>query len=298
MAPRQGRHITETIEKKPGRKGNARTATAVALRFFAVTYAVTWMLWIIASALAGAVGAGEWSSPALRELLYLPGTVAPGVVALVFVLRVDGPAAVRRIISRIGAWRLPARWYFFAALYLVSMELIAAAGYRVIRGDWPAIDLGLWYAIVPAIGVSMWVQAGEEIGWRGFALPTLARDWGIGPASVVVGLVWASWHLPLFFIPGAAPSGQSFVLYLLQVVALSVAMAYLYWRTHASLLLVMLMHASVNNTTGIVQSTAPDATPMIGLSSSLLGWLTTAVMWAFALYFIVRLHGERELRST
>jgi membrane protease YdiL (CAAX protease family) len=140
-----------------------------------------------------------------------------------------------------------------------------------------------------AIVVSTWVQAGEEIGWRGYALPRLAARFGLGRASIVLGVVWACWHLPLFFLRGADTYGQSFVVYLLQVIALSVAMAWLYGRTHGSLLLVMLMHAAINNTKDIVPSAVPGATNALALSPSLVAWLTVALLWLGAGYFLVRM---------
>ena len=83
--------------------------------------------------------------------------------------------------------------------------------------------------------------------------------------------------------------GQSFPLYLLQVTALSVAMAWLCWRTGGSLLLVMLLHAAVNNTKDIVPSAVPGATNPFALSTSLAGWLTVAFLWIAAAYFLVRM---------
>jgi membrane protease YdiL (CAAX protease family) len=140
-----------------------------------------------------------------------------------------------------------------------------------------------------AIAFSTWVQAGEEIGWRGYALPRLADRLGLSTGSVLLGIVWASWHLPLFFIPVADTLGQSFPLYLLQVTALSVAMGWLYWRTGGSLLLVMLLHAAVNNTKDIVPSAVPGATNPFALSTSLVAWLTVALLWICAAYFLVRM---------
>jgi hypothetical protein len=185
----------------------------------------------------------------------------------------------------------------FAAGYFAAVELAAALVYRAVDGDWPRFGSGVWYVMLAAIVVSMWVQAGEELGWRGYALPRLAAQWGLGRAGVLLGVVWAFWHLPLFFIPGTSTSGQSFPVYLLQVTALSVAMTFLYWRTRGSLLLVMLMHASVNNTAGIVQSSVVDATQVFGLSSSLMAWSTAAVMWIAALYFLIRMRGMPLLGS-
>lgn len=97
------------------------------------------------------------------------------------------------------------------------------------------------------------------------------------------------WHLPLFFVPESDLLGQSFPLYLLQVTALSVALAWLYWRTQGSLLLVMLLHAAINNTKDIVPSASPGATNSFTLSASLVAWLTVALLWMAAAYFLVRM---------
>jgi membrane protease YdiL (CAAX protease family) len=70
-------------------------------------------------------------------------------------------------------------------------------------------------------------QVGEELGWRGYALPRLARRFGLGGASLVLGVLWAGWHLPLFYMLGGDTVGQSFPLFVCQVTALSVAIAWL-----------------------------------------------------------------------
>src|SRR5207247_10936925 len=111
-------------------------------------------------------------------------------------------------------------------------------------------------------------RAGEGFGWRGYARPRLAARFGLGRASILLGLIWACWHLPQFFIPEADTYQQSFFVYVLQVTALSVAMAWLYARTNGSLLLGMLLHAAVNNATDIVPSALPGATiPCVSLAS-------------------------------
>jgi membrane protease YdiL (CAAX protease family) len=106
---------------------------------------------------------------------------------------------------------------------------------------------------------------------------------------VVLGVLWAGWHLPLFFVPGADTFGQSFPVYLLQVTALSVAMAWLYANTRGSLLPVMLMHAAVNNTKDIVPSAELHATNPWALSHSAVAWLTVTGLWLCAGYFLFRM---------
>lgn len=137
------------------------------------------------------------------------------------------------------------------------------------------------------------MQAGEEIGWRGYALPRLSAFLGLSGASIALGVIWAVWHLPFFFISGADKSGQSFPVYLLSVTALSVAMAWLYWRTNGSLLLTMLMHAAVNNTKDIVPSAVSAATNAFSLNSSRVAWLSVAILWICAAYFLFRMRGVK-----
>jgi membrane protease YdiL (CAAX protease family) len=225
--------------------------------------------------------------------LVLLGTVAPSVVALALTERAEGRAAMLALVNRIFLWHVRARWYVFAVGFIPAIKLSAAVIHRIVNGGWPRFGDEAWYVMAIAIVFSTWVQAGEEIGWRGYALPRLSALVGLGPASVILGVIWASWHLPLFFFPGADTLGQSFPLYLLQVTALSVALAWLYWRTGGSLLLVMLLHAAINNTKDIVPSIVPGATNAFALSTSLVAWLTAGLLWIAAAYFLLRMQGRR-----
>ncbi len=161
--------------------------------------------------------------------------------------------------------------------------------HRFITGTWPRFGTEAWYIMVVAIIFSTWAQAGEEIGWRGFALPRMTEKFGLPLSTLILGVLWACWHLPLFFVRGADTFGQSFILYLLQVTGFSVTLGWLYWRTKGSLLLVMLMHAAVNNTKDIVPSAVPGASNPFALSNSLVAWLTVTLLWIFAMYFLFRM---------
>jgi membrane protease YdiL (CAAX protease family) len=253
--------------------------------FFVLTYAITWMMWFGWAQLGGA---GRW-------FLFYVGVFAPALVALGLTWKEKGEPGVRALLARIFRWEVNGRWYLFAIGYIATIKLLAAVAHRAITGEWPRFGPEPLLLMIAAILISTWMQAGEELGWRGYALPRLSARFGLGAASVIVGILWASWHLPLFFIPAGDIYGQSFPLYLLQVTALSVAMAWLYWRTGGSLLLVMLFHAAVNNTKDIVPSAVPGATNSLSLNASLVGWLTVALLWICAAWFLVRMrHGRLE----
>jgi len=234
------------------------------------------------------------SDPVVRNIVVLPGVFAPALVALVLTARSEGKEAARRLLSSIFRGPVAARWYVFAATYTAAIKLSAALLHRAIAGEWPVFGQTPWYALIGATLLSTPVQAGEEVGWRGYALPGLARRMGLARASVVLGILWACWHLPFFFMSGTDTSGQSFPLYLAQVTALSVAMAFLLWRAGGSLLPVMLLHAAVNNTKDIVPSAEPSVTNPLAWSRSLVAWLTVALLWTCAAYFLARMRGVRD----
>jgi hypothetical protein len=255
------------------------------LAFFAITFAVTWGCWYGVAAVSGGTlrlsGAG-------MPLFYL-GVFAPSLVALGLSARRAGPAGARALLGRVFQGPGRARWAVFAVGYMAAIKLTVALIHRLATGVWPSFGAEAWYLVIAAIPISTPVQAGEEIGWRGFALPRMAGRMGLGPASLVLGVIWAAWHLPLFFIPGADTTGQSFPLYLLQATAVSVAMGWLYGHTRGSLLTVMLLHAAVNNTKDIVPSYVPGATNALAPSTSLTAWLTVALLWLCAAVFLARM---------
>lgn len=271
----------------------SRTPGGSLVKFFVLTYAVMWAFFISVAA---------WGIPPrspLGALLLLLGTVAPSLVALFLTARAEGGTGVRGLLSGVLKWRVAARWYLFAAGYIAVIKLFVALVHRLAIGEWPRFGNEPWYLIPLAIAFSTPVQAGEEIGWRGYALPRLAARFGLARASLLLGLIWASWHLPQFFIREADTYGQSFIVYVLQVTALSVAMAWLYARTGGSLLLVMLMHAAVNNSKDIVPSAMPGATNTFGLSASPVAWLTVTLLWICAACFLARMPSANiERRST
>jgi len=263
------------------------------LKFFSLTYIVSWSLWIAAAAILPGAAPKSSGLLAISGFLYLLGVFAPALVALALTSRADGRAGTLDLLRRTIKWSVGVRWYVFAVGYMAAIKLAAALLLRIATGAWPVFGQEPVYIMVIAIPFSTPMQAGEEIGWRGYALPRLSARLGLSSASIALGIIWASWHLPFFFISGTDKSGQSFPLYVLSVTALSVAMAWLYWRTNGSLLLTMLMHAAVNNTKDIVPSAVSAAANAFALSSSRVAWLSVAILWTCAAYFLVRMRGVK-----
>ncbi len=260
------------------------------VKFFSLAYLVTWSCWIAAIAISDSA---KPQPTALVGALVLVGTITPAVIALILTARGNGELGVKAMLSRVLQWNVGFRWYLFAILFMPAVKAAVALSHRLVTGRWPPFGQEGPVVIAIAILLSTPVQAGEEIGWRGYALPRIATRIGLGPASVLVGVAWGIWHLPLFFLPGADKYGQSLPLYVAGVVAFSIAMAWLYGHTQGSLLLMMLMHSAFNQTIGIVSDILRPGEKPFALGASLSFLLTIAWMWVAAAYFLVRMAGRR-----
>ena len=159
--------------------------------YFVFTYLITWGFFF-----AGSMTPAAWP----RGLLFLLGTFAPGYVALWFTSRESGHGGVAALLRRLVEWQVPARWYAFAAGYMVVIKLTVALVHRAVTGAWPLFGRLPWYLMLAATVGSTVVggQSGEEVGWRGYLLPALRTRLGMLPASVIVGVIWWGWHMPLF----------------------------------------------------------------------------------------------------
>lgn len=253
--------------------------------YFSLVLTLTWALWLVAAGI---------EAPVLRALVFNLGVFTPGIVALLFTLRQRGATGVSSLLKRLVQWEVGGRWYAFALLFMVSVKLLVALILRVSTGVWPVFGSEPFPLLFAAAIGSTLIggQVGEELGWRGYALPRLARRLGLAPAAILLGVIWAAWHLPLFFIYVGDTVGQSFPYYLLQVTALSVAIAWLYMKSGCSLLLTMLLHAAINNTKDIVPSALPAPGNSWLLFATPVGWLTLLPLWLCAAFFLVQMRGN------
>jgi membrane protease YdiL (CAAX protease family) len=205
------------------------------------------------------------------------------IIAVFVVLALSrGWAGVRDLLASMVRWRVGLRWYAVALLLPVVITLVALYLNALFGGTTPtAADFAGLYTL-PLIFLTTTMIKGplaEEPGWRGFLLPRLQSSYSPLVASLIVGVVWASWHLPLLVSDpsGQRPPLQFFVL----MVAQSVVLAWVYNGTSGSVLLVILMHGAFNSFLGFM---APAV-----FGSAAYGqfwWLLAALWWVVALAVI------------
>lgn len=243
------------------------------LAFVALTLALSWGWWAFAYA---AVGAGE-----LSMALILPGGFGPPVAAGIVTWAAGG--SVRTWAGQALRWRVAPRWYLLAVA-LPALVAVAGVGAGLAAAGGPldaAVVPGRLSAFLVGLVVLTLVGGGqEEFGWRGFALPRLQARYGALAASVVVGVVWAVWHLPLFLFDAARNASGSFAVYALLVVAFSVVLTWCYNETGGSVLLAMLFHGALNASGNLVPAPV-DALEEWGLAVDV-GWAVAALLLAAA----------------
>jgi len=260
-------------------------------QFFLLAFALMWVCFFTVALVPIPTGA------VLGQFLVLLGAFAPSLAALLVTARSEGGGGVSTLLRGVTKWRVAARWYLFAVSYAVIVKLIVAILHRVAVGVWPHFDAEPHYIVPFAILFSTPFQAGEEIGWRGYALPHLVERFGLSRASVVLGVIWGCWHLPQFFIRETDTYQQSFWVFVLGVTALSVVFAWLWQRTGGSLLLTMLLHAAWNNSKDIVPSGAVGGTKIFGFHASFVSWVTLTVLWVCAACLLLDMSARRQHRA-
>lgn len=216
-----------------------------AVTFVVLAYAFSWGIW----------GVGYLAVP--DDVPFVPvvflGVFGPAVAAALTV-RLTGDA-VRSWLTMILNWRVAPRWYFAAFLVPVGMYGLAAvvvvfAG-ATVQGDQFARGFMLSLGSFPT---AMLISGGnEELGWRGYLLPRVQQEYDALTASLIVGIVWAGWHLPVYVLPLGLTNGP-FYLFVPFAVLLSVVLTWVYNNTDGSALLAMVMHGSVNSALGIFVS--------------------------------------------
>lgn len=213
--------------------------------FFSLAYGLTWVLG------APAIIFPDW--PGLLTFLTVLG---PAVAAIIVAGLVEGKDGVRQLLSPLKKWRVGIQWYLLVLLGPSLMMVSSVYLYHLLdKGS----GISNSVRILPMIGSHFWplliifiyqfiIIWGEEIGWRGYALPRLQTRYHPILASVILGILWGLWHLPWFWIEGSVHQRMSVPFFVLASVGYSVLYTWIYNGTGGSLLLICMLHAA-NNTT-------------------------------------------------
>jgi hypothetical protein len=215
--------------------------------FFVLAYAISWVLWVPLVVYIKFVLPTD-QDPGWLMLPMLLGTYAPTVAAILMTRILEGKPGVKKLLAKFLVWRVGFRWWL-ATFLLVPVLILAAMGIYVLQGGaLGRFDPSQWYVVLLGPIFALPLFLGEELGWRGYALPRLQQKYSALWSSVIVGVLWVFWHTPAFwFSEGTAISGQPVTLfavgwYLIFMIGISILHTFVYNNTKGSVLLAILFH--------------------------------------------------------
>ena len=228
------------------------------LSYYAIVFAISWGGILLVVGLGpGGIPATKEQVGALMPFMLLALFAGPSVAGLVMTGLVYGREGFRHLLTRMTRWRVGARWYALALLtapLLVTATLLALS---LISPEFlPSIFTSDDKVRLLLFGIGWGLVGGgllEELGWTGFAVPTLLRQrHGVLATGLFVGVLWGLWHFLITFWASGTSSGAlslagflpAVLFYVGSLSAYRVLMVWVYDRTGESMFVAMLMHAS------------------------------------------------------
>jgi hypothetical protein len=222
-------------------------------KFFLLTYAYSWVIWI-PSVLDGIGIELPFRVTGYSVLVVIIGAFAPLMAAITLVVREEGWKGIKEFLGQALDFRIKPVYLILALslpllIHVIAHYLALAVGLDVAKTLFPTeIPVAPIVLAIPYFFLMLVIGGGqEEIGWRGYAQEPLQEKIGVIPASLVIGLIWGIWHLPLWFMTGDLHSAYSFLAFVMMTTSISIMYAWLYNSSGKKLVVVMFFHA-MNNT--------------------------------------------------
>jgi membrane protease YdiL (CAAX protease family) len=233
-------------------QNTARLATTAAARrgmttralipFLVIAFGLAWGLIALAmlfpvqvEAIAGPIG---YTNP-----LFLLAVYAPGIGGLFLVVWHYGLRGLVSYLRRFTLWRMSWPWW---ALLIVGIPAVKYLGALLNDRIFDPFPFSPWYTVLPALLTTLLIGPMEEVGWRGVALPLLQRRFAPLWAGLILGGLWALWHVPAFFLGGTPQSAWALGPYVLGVLAVGFLLTPIFNAARGSLLVAALYHFQMN----------------------------------------------------
>ncbi len=237
--------------------------TKTLVPFLALSFGLTWgiaaLLILFADPIAAVFGEIGLSNPLVILAVY-----SPGLAGVLLVWRHYGLEGLGSFLKRLTLWRAPVGWWLFMILGIPAVVYIGAAIKGSISDPFP---FSSWYQVLPVLALALFLGPIEEFGWRGLALPLLQRRFAPFWAGLILGGIWALWHVPSFLLSGLPQSAWSAGPYFLGIIAISIILTPFFNASKGSLLVAVLYHFQMMN------PIFPDAQPWDNIL-----WIAVAVI--------------------
>jgi membrane protease YdiL (CAAX protease family) len=282
-----GKAVTERIITMETSKASAQSTVASKslpqwmrqhplFSFFFIAYAFSWIVFIPYVLAEWGILTGNFT------IFYIIHTFGPALAAIALTSVISGRTGLQNLRQRVRQWRASWPWYLFVLLGIPALVILGVIIQPGALMNHKGLTTGLLlgyplYYVATIFGVGL----GEELGWRGFALPHMQSSLGPLWSSLFLGVLWSCWHLPDFLTAskGGGPGVgwttflTNFPIFTLAVVSLAVIMTWIFNHTRGSIFMAILAHASVD---------APEAAGLLALFPTV---SMISVHWALLITF-------------
>ncbi len=253
------------------------------LLFFILAFLFPWLIW--GTTIAQARGVLSFHIP--QSLAFWVGlNLATYITAAI----TGGKAAILDLFKRILRWQVNPVWYLAGLLVTAALSLAAIGVYLAAGGTHQVGVLLSLPNLLPSLLFQIFFfLLTEETAWRGFALPRLQAKYDALTASVILGVLWGLWHLPLVFIPGSFQSSVPFSGFVLSALATSLLATWIFNHSKGSVLVAAVFHGATD---------AAIAYLNVMTGTLTLFWIFIAVQWVAVLAILAREGAARLSRGS
>lgn len=242
------------------------------LYFFILTYLFSWSFWF-----------PFVLNVQIPLYMALIGILGPATIGIIITFVEKGKKGVKHLLKGIIKWKVKFRWYVFTLIFPFIVMYLAIYANYLIEGNFIEINGIKSWTSIPIFFIYILFLQGplEEIGWRGYALPRLQKKYSSLKASIILGVIWAFWHTPLFLF-SSLHAGLPIYLYILQVIGISILMTWIFNSTGRSILLVIFLHTTINmagTIAPILENYSEHKTPFI---------FTIAAIWIVDIIILMK----------
>lgn len=225
-------------------------------KYFSLTFLISWILW-----------SPFYFSESIHEFWVLPGAWGPTIAAIVLTFSQKGKKGMKILVRKLLIWKVPFQYYLFAIFIIGVVGIVTVLIYKIFGGDFPSTEVilngmgldsgqvGLAILLSPAFFLINTLLGGpiaEELGWRGYAQSALQQKYNPNTSGVIIGFLWALWHLPLIVFLPKAVGHLPMLVYFPLMTAMGVIFSWLYNQSRGSVLLAILLHGGMNFTLGFL----------------------------------------------
>ncbi|MHA2474985.1 MAG: CPBP family glutamic-type intramembrane protease [Promethearchaeota archaeon] len=251
--------------------------------FFIITFGFSWLLWLPNLLSSYGIITHLKIFPALTYL----GSFGPTLTALLLTFYNDDIEGVKLLLRK--GWQHRNTFYLLISLILIPAIFGLSFLLTILteRKLPPGLEIWSQMIFIPIYFIFSLLTTGpfqEEFGWRGYALERLQSQFNALKSSIILGGIWALWHLPLFFISGTPQENQNIFAFFTTVILLSVLYTWLYNNTEGSVLVAMIFHTTYN-----------ISSLYYPINNTMFGNMYNAILLIIIVILVIQIYGQEEL---